>query len=161
MSSESTNFNLQQYLTSKEGYEWLNTVKVTDTNGKSFRYYAPSVQWEDIHRNNNSSIGDFIFDVTIKMKNAKNSDTNKQQIRYVLRPENMTDPIALQSTQQINIPIGNYKGNKLKNVKLIDLLSKKHLLQQIGVNCDISGSLYEPLIDEPAHYLPDIECICG
>eukprot|EP01084_Bolivina_argentea_P168630 292397_1 len=153
-------FNLQQYLTSNEGNDWLKKVTVKDSNNKSFRYYAPSVCWEDINRHNNSSYGDFIFDVTINMQSSLQKHINNS-IRYALRPQNMTDPIAPQSTAKINIPIGNYNGNKLHNIKLIDLLSDENLLKQVGLNCKISGSLYEPLIDEPAHCLPDIQCICG
>eukprot|EP01084_Bolivina_argentea_P054322 99663_1 len=153
-------FNLQTYLCSKDGDEWLQEVKVEDANNKSFRYYAPPVAWEDINRHDNSAFGDFIFDVTIRMKN-KNNESKSNNIRYVLRPENMTDPISLRSTKSVNIPIGNYSGNKLQNIKLIDLLSKQDLLKDIGLNCKLSGSLYEPLLDEPAHCLPDINCICG
>ena len=73
----------------------------------------------------------------------------------------MKDPISVQSTQAINIPVGNFKGDKLRNVQLIELLSNEKLLNEIGVDCRVSSSLYEPLIDEPAHLLPDIHCICG
>ena len=45
----------------------------------------------------------------------KKNPRSTQNIRYVLRPQNMTDPISLQSTKDINIPIGNYNGDKLKN----------------------------------------------
>ena len=44
---------------------------------------------------------------------------------------------------------------------MIDVLSKPKLLKDIGLDCKLSGSLYEPLLDEPAHCLPDISCICG
>eukprot|EP01084_Bolivina_argentea_P022576 41964_1 len=151
-------FNLQEYLSSNTGEEWLQKIQVKDSNNNSFRYYAPSCAWEDIHRHDNSSSGDFIFDVTM---NIKDDPSNKNNIRYALRPQNMTDPISLQSTQEINIPIGNYNGNPLRNVPLIDLLSNENLLKQIGIDCTLDSSLYEPLIDEPAQYLPDIECICG
>eukprot|EP01084_Bolivina_argentea_P273987 466847_1 len=145
---EECSFNLQEYLSSNRGDEWLQKVQVTDPNNKSFRYYAPPVSWEDIDRHNNSSYGDFIFDVTMKINDNNNSNSNSN-IRYVLRPENMTDPISLKSAQSINIPIGNYKNDKLRNTKLIDLLSNENLLKEIGVNCKLEGSLYEPLIDEP------------
>eukprot|EP01083_Nonionella_stella_P084882 235075_1 len=156
-------FNLQEYLCSKDGDQWLSEVKVDDHQGTSFRYYAPPVAWEDINRHQHKSTGDFIFDVTIKMK-SNHDDINQhksKRIRYVLRPQNMKDPIALQSTQAINLPIGNYLGNKLKNHKLIDVLSQEKLLKAIGVNCKLSGSLYEPLLDETDDCLPDITCICG
>ena len=72
-----------------------------------------------------------------------------------------TDPISLKSTQRVNIPVGNLTNEPLRNVKLIDLLSSPQLLSDIGVACKLKGSLYNPLIDEPAHCLPDIECICN
>eukprot|EP00484_Ammonia_sp_Unknown_P014313 CAMPEP_0197058504 /NCGR_PEP_ID=MMETSP1384-20130603/108588_1 /TAXON_ID=29189 /ORGANISM="Ammonia sp." /LENGTH=50 /DNA_ID=CAMNT_0042493281 /DNA_START=44 /DNA_END=192 /DNA_ORIENTATION=- len=50
----------------------------------------------------------------------------------------MTDPISIQSTKLINIPIGNYNGDKLKNARLIDLLSKEDLLKQVGLECTLS-----------------------
>eukprot|EP01083_Nonionella_stella_P187491 689107_1 len=65
---QETKFNLQEYLCSKDGDKWLSEVKVNDQKGTSFRYYAPPVAWEDINRHENKSIGDFIFDVTIKIK---------------------------------------------------------------------------------------------
>ena len=194
--NENNTFNLQEYLSSKDGDEWLADVKVHDANKQFFRYYAPPVAWEDIQRHDQSAFGDFIFDVTMRIKNTEQSNNKKNSkqkvcsflqnknpctfkvfnphypcsetdklqnnsIRYVLRPQNMTDPISLQSTKDINIPIGNYNGDKLKNVRLIDLLSKPNLLKDIGLNCKLSGSLYEPLLDEPPHCLPDIKCICG
>ena len=76
-------FNLQEYLSSKTGDEWLSEVKVQDENDKYFRYYAPPVAWEDINRHDQSSSGDFIFDVTMRIKNddSDNSGQNtKQQV---------------------------------------------------------------------------------
>eukprot|EP01083_Nonionella_stella_P187489 689103_1 len=162
---EESTFDLQEYLCGKDGDQWLSNVKVKQTNSdgsngaKEFRYYAPPVAWEDINRHENQSSGDFIFDVTIKM--TSDNQNKSRRLRYVLRPQNMKDPIALQSTQSINLPIGNYEGEKLKNHKLIQVLSQEKLLHKIGLKCKLSGSLYEPLLDEPAHCLPDITCICG
>ena len=68
--------------------------------------------------------------------------SNTKTFRYVLRPENMKDPVSLQSTQAINVPVGNLKGEKLKNVQLIQLLSSQRLLKEIGVDCRIDSSLY-------------------
>eukprot|EP01084_Bolivina_argentea_P070718 128597_1 len=93
--------------------------------------------------------------------NMNSSLQQNNSIRYALRPQNMKDPITAQSVAKINVPIGNYKGNKLHNVKLIHLLSDEKLLKNIGIDCKLSATLYEPLIDEPAHCLPDIKCICG
>ena len=73
----------------------------------------------------------------------------------------MSDPISVQSTQSINVPVGNFEGKKLRNVRMTDLLSQPQLLKEIGLDCKLSGSLYEPLVDEPAHCLPDIICLCG
>ena len=69
-------FNLQQYLSSKEGDEWLSDVKVQDANKQFFRYYAPPVSWEDIQRHDQSAFGDFIFDVTMRIKDDQQSDIN-------------------------------------------------------------------------------------
>eukprot|EP01084_Bolivina_argentea_P196007 336097_1 len=144
--NDDSNFNLQEYLSSKEGDEWLEKVEVKDLNNNSFRYYAPPVSWEDINRHNNCSYGDFIFDVTININDIQTYNsmtTNQNTIRYALRPQNMKDPIALQSTQEINLPIGNYNNNKLRNVKLIDILSNENLLKEIGIDCTLHSSLYE------------------
>ncbi len=85
LNAETTSeFNLQRYLSSKQGDEWLQNVKVKDENNNSFRYYAPPVSWEDINRHNNSTYGDFIFDVTMNM----NCDTtNKVRINcFYIQP---------------------------------------------------------------------------
>eukprot|EP01083_Nonionella_stella_P311910 1113702_1 len=161
MSTSMKSFKLQEYLCSTQGNDWLKNVTVHDSNDHSFRYSAPPVAWEDIHRTNNSAFGDFIFDVTLRINDKSNSNKTSKTIRHVLRPQNMKDPISLLSTKQINTPIGNYMGDKLHNVRLIHLLSKPALLRQIGLDCRLSGSLYEPLVDEPACSLPDIQCICG
>ena len=73
-------FNLQEYLSSKTGDEWLSKVKVQDGNDKYFRYYAPPVAWEDIDRHDQSSSGDFIFDVTMRIKN--DDDNSNQQVCF-------------------------------------------------------------------------------
>ena len=78
MTGSSNTFDLQQFLRSKDGKEWLQSVQVQDSNQKSFSYYAPSVAWEDIHRTNGSSMGDFIFDVTMSIKD--NTSNNAQNV---------------------------------------------------------------------------------
>ena len=81
---EEKKFDLQKYICSKEGDEWLREVKVHDSNNKFFRYYAPSVAWEDIDRHNQSAFGDFIFDVTIKIKQNSNNNVCRSRVIFCI-----------------------------------------------------------------------------
>ena len=74
-------FDLKAFLRAKDGTEWLKQVQVQDSNQKSFSYYAPQVAWEDIHRNNGSAVGDFIFDVTMNIKDKASAD--EHNVRYL------------------------------------------------------------------------------
>ena len=82
-------FELEPFLRANDGKEWLNKVKVKDSNQTYFSYYAPRVAWEDIHRNSGSATGDFIFDVTMNIKDEPLSGVSQviflfRCIKYIL-----------------------------------------------------------------------------
>lgn len=133
-------FSFPRWLLERGGKEWIEEVYVKTMNQK-IAYGVVPVTWEDVDRKAKSCYGAMIFDVAIRLKKTK-------EIRYVIRPDNVSDVVQPRAASAMTLPIGQVVSKPLHAVTLKDLLSKTEFLKECGLNCEIKGGLYEPLMDE-------------